>query len=112
MLRHGQWRSTSDILTRIGRKACVELYSRRHEAAICSAKRLIALAPNFAEGHEILGYALHYSGKPEDALGCFDRAMALNPYYPDVYLHFQAQAMFQLRRYEVAIGVPEAATYS
>ncbi len=83
----------------------VELYSRRHEAAICSAKRLIALAPNLAEGHENLGYALYYSGKPEDALRCFDKAMALNPYYPDVYLHFQAQAMFQLRRYEQAIGI-------
>jgi TolB-like protein/class 3 adenylate cyclase len=83
----------------------VELYARRHEAAIRSAKRLIALAPNLAEGHEHLGYALHYSGKSEEALGCFDRAMALNPYYPDVYLHFQAQALFQLRRYEEAIGI-------
>jgi TolB-like protein/class 3 adenylate cyclase/tetratricopeptide (TPR) repeat protein len=81
----------------------VELYSRRHEAAVRSAKRLIALAPNLAEGHEHLGYALHYSGKSEEALECFDRAMTLNPYYPDVYLHFQAQAMFQLRRYEDAI---------
>lgn len=83
----------------------VELYSRRHEAAIRSAKRLIALAPNLAEGHENLGYALHYSGRSEEALGCFDRAMALNPHYPDVYLHFRAQAMFQLRRYEEAIGI-------
>ncbi|WP_353645086.1 adenylate/guanylate cyclase domain-containing protein [Mesorhizobium sp. WSM2239] len=83
----------------------VELYSRRHDAAICSAKRLIALAPNLAEGHEHLGYALHYSGKSGDALRCFDRAMALNPYYPDVYLHFQAQAMFQLSRYEEAIQI-------
>jgi TolB-like protein/class 3 adenylate cyclase/tetratricopeptide (TPR) repeat protein len=83
----------------------VELYSRRHEAAIREARRLIALAPNLPEGHENLGYALHYSGQSEEALGCFDRAMALNPYYPDVYLHFQAQAMFQLRRYEEAIGV-------
>jgi TolB-like protein/class 3 adenylate cyclase/Tfp pilus assembly protein PilF len=83
----------------------VELYSRRHEAAIRSAKRLIALAPNLAEGHENLGYALFYSGRSAEALACFDRAMALNPYYPDVYLHFQAQAMFQLRRDEEAIGI-------
>jgi adenylate cyclase len=83
----------------------VELYSRRHEAAIREAKRLIALAPNLAQGHENLGYALHYSGRSAEALACFDRAMALNPYYPNVYLHFQAQAMFQLRRYEEAIGI-------
>jgi adenylate cyclase len=83
----------------------INLYSRRHDVAIGEAKRLIALAPNLAEGHENLGYALHYSGQSAEALGCFDRAMALNPYYPDVYLHFQAQAMFQLRRYEEAIGL-------
>ncbi|RWL19887.1 MAG: tetratricopeptide repeat protein [Mesorhizobium sp.] len=83
----------------------IELYSRRHDVAIGEAKRLIALAPNLPEGHENLGIALHYSGRSGEALGCVDRAMALNPYYPDVYLHFQAQAMFQLRRYEEAIGI-------
>ncbi|UTY47286.1 adenylate/guanylate cyclase domain-containing protein [Sinorhizobium fredii] len=83
----------------------VELYSRRHDGALLEAKRLIALAPNLAEGYENLGYALHYSGNSEEALACFDQAMALNPYYPDVYLQFQAQAMFQLRRYEEAIGI-------
>ncbi|RWM65577.1 MULTISPECIES: adenylate/guanylate cyclase domain-containing protein [Mesorhizobium] len=83
----------------------IELYSRRHDVAIGEAKRLIALAPNLPEGHENLGIALHYSGRSAEALGCVDRAMALNPYYPDVYLHFQAQAMFQLRRYEEAIGI-------
>ena len=35
----------------------------------------------------------------------FDRAMALDPYFPDMWLHFQAQAAFQLRRYEMAIGL-------
>ena len=29
--------------------------------------------------------------------------MALNPYYPDLWLHFQALAMFQLERYEDAV---------
>jgi adenylate cyclase len=83
----------------------IELYSRRHDVAIREAKRLIALAPNLAEGYENLGYALHYSGRSAEALGCFDRAIALNPYYPDVYLHFQAQAMFQLHRYKEAIDI-------
>ena len=83
----------------------VNLYLRRHDAAISEAKRSISLAPNLAEGHESLGNTLHYSGRSEEALPCFDRAMALNPYYPDIFLHFQAQAIFQLRRYEEAIGI-------
>ena len=31
--------------------------------------------------------------------------MALDPYFPDVWLHFYAQAMFHLRRYEEAVGI-------
>ena len=80
------------------------LYLRRHEVAIREAERTIALSPNLAEGHESLGNPLLYSGRSEEALACFDRAMALNPYHPDVYLHFQAQALFQLGRYEEAVG--------
>ena len=82
----------------------VNLHLRRHDVAIREAERSISLAPNLAEGHESLGNILHYSGRSEEALACFDRAMALNPYYPDLFLHFQAQAMFQLGRYEDAVA--------
>ena len=82
----------------------INLHLRRHDVAIREAERSISLAPNLAEGHESLGNALHYSGRSEEALACFDRAMALNPYYPDMFLHFQAQAMFQLGRYEDAVA--------
>lgn len=83
----------------------IELYLRHHDLAIREAKQTIALAPNLAEGHESLGNVLHYSGKSEEALGCFERAMTLNPYYPDNLLHFQAQAMFQLHRYKEAVAI-------
>ena len=82
----------------------INLHLRRHDMAIREAERTISLAPNLADGHESLGNALHYSGRSEEALACFDRAMALNPYYPDIFLHFQAQAMFQLGRYEEAVA--------
>ena len=82
----------------------VNLYTRRHDGAIREAERAIVLNPNFAEGHVSLGEALHYSGRSAEALACFDRAEALNPYFPDVLLHFQALAVFQLGRYEEAVG--------
>ncbi len=82
----------------------INLHLRRHDTAIREAERAISLAPNLADGHEALGNMLHYSGRSEEALACFDRAMALNPYYPDLWLHFQAQAMFQLGRYEDAVA--------
>ncbi|WP_259186074.1 adenylate/guanylate cyclase domain-containing protein [Rhizobium sp. BK176] len=83
----------------------VNLYLRRLDVAIREAECAIALAPNLVEGHESLGNALHYAGRPDEALVCFERAMALNPYYPDIFLHFHAQAMFQLGRYEEAVAI-------
>ena len=83
----------------------IKLYMRQHDEAISAAERAMVLNPNFAEGHVSLGEALHYSGRSDEALKCFDRAMALSPYFPDVLLHFQAMAMFQLGRYEKAIGL-------
>ncbi|MBX5101018.1 adenylate/guanylate cyclase domain-containing protein [Rhizobium lentis] len=81
----------------------VRLYSRQHDRAISEAERAIGLNPNFAEGQVSLGEALLYSGRSEEALACFDRARILNPYFPDVVLHFQAWAWFQLRRYDEAV---------
>jgi adenylate cyclase len=85
--------------------ALVNLYLRRYDRAIREAERTISLDPNLAIGHEVLASALTYSGRPEEALESFDRAMALDPYYPDLWLHLKAMAMFQLGRYDEAIGL-------
>jgi adenylate cyclase len=82
----------------------INLHLRRHDMAIREAERSISLAPNLAEGHVTLGESLLYSGRSEEALACFDRAVALNPHYPDLFLHFQALALFQLGRYEEAVA--------
>ena len=58
----------------------VNLFLRRHDVAISEAERAIALTPNLAEAHDSLGNALHFSGRSEEALAYFDRAMAFNPY--------------------------------
>jgi tetratricopeptide (TPR) repeat protein len=78
------------------------LWLRRHEDAERELKTAISLNPNFSLGYSVLGLTLHYSGKSEQALEYFERAIALDP-YSDVYLHFQSQAYFQLGRYEKAV---------
>ena len=55
--------------------------------------------------HVVLGLALHYSGCSEEALGCFDRALALDPFHPEMYLQYQAQAVYQLGRYSEAAAL-------
>ena len=75
------------------------------EFVVREAERAIVLNPNFAEAHVSLGEALYYSGRSEEALELFSRGMVLNPYFPDVVLHFRALASFQLGRYEEAVDL-------
>ena len=81
------------------------LMSRQHDAAIREIETAISLNPNYAEAHNEIGLILHYAGRSEEALPHFDRAMALNPYFPGHWLHFPAQAAYQLGRYEAAVAI-------
>ena len=75
------------------------LWARRFDEAINATERAIAYNPNFALGHITLGTTLHYVGRSEESLKCFERALAGDPYCPDIWLHLQAQANYQLGRY-------------
>ena len=81
------------------------LWMRRYDDAIRAAEASIAHNPNDAEGYNALGVILHYVGRSAEALPCFERAMALDPLCPGMWLHFQGQAYYQLRRYDDAEAV-------
>jgi adenylate cyclase len=80
----------------------VLLWRREHEGALAEFDRTIALDPNFAQGHAARGLALMYAGEPSRAQEPFAKAMRLDPHYPDIVLHFLAQANFSLGKYEIA----------
>ena len=82
-----------------------EMWRRDYDAAIRAARRSIELNPNFAEGYNALGVTLHYAGRSDESLKYFEQAVALDPLCPGMWLHFQAQAAYQLGRYEMAIGL-------
>jgi TolB-like protein/class 3 adenylate cyclase/Tfp pilus assembly protein PilF len=81
------------------------LFARHYDEAVNAAEESISFNPNFAEGHLMLGNILHYVGRSEEALKCFERAVARDPRCPGVWLHFQAQAAYQLGRYPEAVGL-------
>ena len=70
-----------------------------------AAEKVVAFNPSFAEGHCALGIILHYVGRSGEAPKCFERAMALDPYFSDIWLHFQAQVAYQLGRYPEAVSL-------
>ena len=85
--------------------ALICLWGRRYDEALEAAEKGIDFNPNFAEGHTALGFILHHIGDSERALTCHARAAALDPIFPPMWLHFQAQAAYQLGRYSDAVGL-------
>jgi adenylate cyclase len=63
---------------------------------------MIALDPNFAQGHSATGLALMYAGRPAEALEAFAIAKRLDPHHSSIVLHFLAQTHFSLGQYETA----------
>jgi adenylate cyclase len=80
----------------------VLLWQRNHDAALAALARAVELDPNFAQGHTLTGMTLMYSGRAAEALESFATAMRLDPLYPNLLLHFLAQAHFSLGDYEIA----------
>jgi adenylate cyclase len=80
----------------------VLLWRRDHDGALAEFRRMIALDPNFAQGHTVTGLALMYAGRAAEALEPIAMAMRLDPHYSPIVLHFLAQANFSLEKYETA----------
>jgi tetratricopeptide (TPR) repeat protein len=80
------------------------LYRKAHDASIKAYERALGLNPNDADVLADFGDALVYDGQPERAVGVLQRAMRLNPYYPDWYLWNLADAFNVLRRHEDVIA--------
>jgi adenylate cyclase len=80
----------------------VSLWRREHADALAEYRSMIALDPNYAQGHGAIGLALMYAGRAAEALEPLALSMRLDPHYPAIVLHFLAQANFSLGHYETA----------
>src|SRR6266478_2644687 len=80
------------------------LWHREHERALAEARRCLALAPNSAEGHLATAHIQIYSGNAADAIDMIDACMRLDPLYPEIGLHFLAEAHALLGHFEEAVA--------
>ena len=83
------------------------MWRKEHARATAEAERAIELDPNSAEGYGLLALVADYSGRPEEAIALFDKAMpaGFNPHYPGMVLHFYGHAHFMMGRYEEAAAI-------
>ncbi|MCG8650539.1 MAG: tetratricopeptide repeat protein, partial [Pirellulales bacterium] len=83
------------------------LYKKDHQASLAAYRRAIELNPNDADIVAEFADALVYDGEPERAIGLLEKAMRLNPFYPDWYLWYLADAYNALGRSEDVIATVE-----
>ena len=59
----------------------------RNVAAVESYKQSIRIAPNYAEAHNNMGFALNSAGNLEEAIGSYRQAIKIEPDYAEAHLN-------------------------
>ncbi len=77
-----------------------KLYQKRHAESLAEYTRALSLNPNDADIIAEYADALVYCEQPKKSVEMLEQAMRLNPYYPDWYLWYLADAYN-------ALGLPE-----
>lgn len=93
-------------------KARVMLARQEYDGAITGNRMAIELNPTFAAAHCGLGDSLAYEGRYEEALECFNRAIALSPNDPQLwaFLTYGALALLFKGDYQQALQWTERAS--
>ncbi len=86
-----------------GELGFVNLYRKEHESSLASFEKALQLNPNDTDVMSNMGDALAHCGRSEEAIPVLERALVLNPFYPDQYLWYLGGAYFNLKRYDEAI---------
>ena len=94
--------SIPDVYTLL---ASPHIWKKEHDKAIALAEKSIAIGPNSAESHAILGMYYRYAGRFEDSIRMTEKAIRLHPYYPDWYLYSLEYSYYYLGQHEKAITI-------
>jgi adenylate cyclase len=79
------------------------LFKKQLKASLSEFRKARELNPNDADIMAEMSDALTYNGEMNEAVALLKQAMRLNPYFPDTYLWYLADAYFALRQYEDTI---------
>jgi adenylate cyclase len=82
----------------------VYLNKKQHDQAIAEGERGLALSPNDDFVQSGLAVYLYYSGRIEESIALYKKALRLNPFPPVWYLWGLGSCYRDIGRYEEAIG--------
>ena len=74
--------------------ALSHLWKRDLDGAIEEIEKAVALEPNNSHALANQGQIFSYAGRPTEAIKSLEKSMRLDPRYPNIYLHFLANAHF------------------
>jgi TolB-like protein/class 3 adenylate cyclase len=83
----------------------IYLYNNRYQKAVMQATRAIAQDPNDPEAYIAMAWAMITTGNPEAGLELVERAMRLNPSYPNYYALARGMAYFAIDDLDKAADV-------
>jgi adenylate cyclase len=83
----------------------VSILQKQHDKAISEIEIAVKSNPNSADDHSRMGLAVHYAGKPEEAIVWFKKALRLNPTPPIWYLTSLGAAYAMAGQYEEALEI-------
>ncbi len=86
-----------------GELGFVNLYRKDHDASLSSFETALKLNPNDTDIMSNYADALAHCGQFNEAIEILQRALLLNPYYPDQYLWYLGGTYFGLKQYKEAI---------
>lgn len=81
----------------------VKLSQRDYTAAIKNIEKAIVLNSSYADGYALLGWILHFAGRPKEGLEVMQRAVRLNPGIPAVYRLVSGSIYYALGKSDLAI---------
>ncbi len=79
------------------------MVSKDQSSALANFQKTLELNPNNADAIANTAWPLTYLGRAEEGIEYIERAMRLNPHYPEWYLWGLGMTNYQARRYEEAV---------
>jgi TolB-like protein/DNA-binding winged helix-turn-helix (wHTH) protein/Tfp pilus assembly protein PilF len=87
----------------------IAMYRGNYAAALDHVSRAIEFKPSYADGYGLLGWILHWAGRPADGLQAIDKAFELNPRVPGIYYLVKGALRYELDEIAEATQLLETA---